>query len=241
MKVAVLADIHGNLEAFLAVIADLRGRGADRVLCLGDSIGYGPDPEEVVRQLRRHGCLSVLGNHEMALTDRRARQWMNFQAAENNIATAGLLSPESLAYCTTLPKFLAFDQAYFVHGYPPESVFLYLNRQSDARVASLLAEATVPLFFLGHTHMLQLVWREDGVIRRRALGRERLALAPGQKYIVNAGSVGQPRDGDRHAKYLLWDTMAASLEVLFVAYDFRTTMEKIKERGFPAVYADRLG
>lgn len=241
MKVAVLSDIHGNLEALLAVSDDLRRRGADRVICLGDSIGYGPDPEEVVRQLRRLGCVSVLGNHECALTDRRARKWLNFQAEENNIVTAGLLSPESLAYCTSLPKSLVFDQACFVHGYPPQSVFLYLNRQSDASLTSLLTAATVPLFFLGHTHQLQLVWQEDGVISRRALGRERLALAPEQKYIVNAGSVGQPRDGDHHAKYLLWDTGAASLEVLFVAYDFRTTMEKIKERGFPAVYAARLG
>jgi predicted phosphodiesterase len=241
MKVAVLADIHGNLEALLAVNADLRRRGAERVICLGDSIGYGPDPEEVVRQLRRLGAVSVLGNHEMALTDRRARKWMNFQAEENNIATEGLLSPESLAYCTSLPKYLSCDQAYFVHGYPPESVFLYLNRQPDARIISLLTAATASLFFLGHTHQLQLVWLEDGAIRRRALGRERLALAPGQKYIVNAGSVGQPRDGDHHAKYLLWDTQAATLEVLFVAYDFRTTIEKIKERGFPAAYAVRLG
>lgn len=241
MKVAILADIHGNLEALLAVSDDLRRRDADRVICLGDSIGYGPDPEEVVRQLRRLGAVSVLGNHECALTDRRARKWLNFQAEENNIVTAGLLSPESLAYCTGLPKFLVFDKAYFVHGYPPQSVFLYLNRQSDASLAGLLNAATVPLFFLGHTHQLQLVWQEDGIISRRALGRERLALAPGQKYIVNAGSVGQPRDGDHHAKYLLWDTGAASLEVLFVAYDFRTTMEKIKERGFPAAYAARLG
>lgn len=241
MKVAVLADIHGNLEALLAVSADLRRRGADRVICLGDSIGYGPDPEEVVRQLRSLGYVSVLGNHEFALFDQRARKWMNFQAEENNIVTAGLLSPESLAYCTSLPKFLVFDKGYFVHGYPPQSVFRYLNRQADARVTTLLASAATPLFFLGHTHKLQLVYQHDGEIRRRALGREQLEFAPGQKYIVNAGSVGQPRDGDRHAKYLLWDTEAASLEVLFVAYDFRATMEKIKERGFPEAYAARLG
>ena len=99
MKVAVLADIHGNLEALLAVSADLQQRGAERVICLGDSIGYGPDPEKVVRRVQDLGCTSILGNHELALDDLAARRWMNFQAADNNIATAALLSAESRNYC----------------------------------------------------------------------------------------------------------------------------------------------
>ncbi len=241
MKVAVLADIHGNLEALLAVSADLQQRGAERVICLGDSIGYGPDPEKVVRRVQDLGCTSILGNHELALDDLAARRWMNFQAADNNIATAALLSAESRNYCCNLPRFLAFDQAYFVHGFPPSSVFRYLDRQSDAGLAALLATASYSLLFLGHTHQLQLVRQEQGAIVRRPLGEECLELHPEQKYIINAGSVGQPRDGDHRAKYLLWDSATASLEVVFVAYDYRITMKKIGERGFPEAYAVRLG
>jgi predicted phosphodiesterase len=240
MKVAVLADIHGNLEALEAVNVDIMQRGVDRVVCLGDNIGYGPDPEEVVRRMRLLGYVSVLGNHEFALMDPRARRWMNFQAAENNIVTARLLSEENLAYSFTLPKYLAFDQAYFVHGFPPASVFRYLNRQSDDKLAALFATAPFSLLFLGHTHKLQLVRQEHGAIVRRPLGQECLALQPGEKYVINAGSVGQPRDGDNRAKYLLWDSDAATLEVLFVTYDYHTTMQKIRERDFPDAYAIRL-
>ncbi len=122
VKIAVLADIHGNLEAFEAVQAILVQQGADRVICLGDNIGYGPDPEEVVCRLRQLGYSSVLGNHEFALMDERGRRWLNFQAAENNIETEKLLSDESKEYCCSLPPFLAFENAHFVHGYPPDSV-----------------------------------------------------------------------------------------------------------------------
>jgi predicted phosphodiesterase len=241
MKVAVLSDIHGNLEALEAVSADLLMRGADRVICLGDNVGYGPDPEEVVRRIRELSYESILGNHELALLDLRARRWMNFQAAENNIVTAKLLSEENLTYCYTLPKFLAFDIAYFVHGFPPFSVFRYLNRQSDEKLADLFATAPFSLLFLGHTHRLQLVRQEHGAIIHRPLGQERLELQPGHKYIINAGSVGQPRDGNNRAKYLLWDMAAATVDVLFVAYDYPTTMQKLRDRGFPEVYVTRLG
>lgn len=241
MKIAVLADIHGNLEALAAVSGDISRRGADRVICLGDNVGYGADPDEVVRHIRDLGYQSILGNHEMALNDPRARLWLNFQAAENNAATAQLLSPDNLCYCRDLPKSLVMGAGYFVHGFPPASVFRYLNLQSDERLAKFLATATSSLYFVGHTHKLQLVHLESGEIVRRPLRPGRVTLQPGEKYIVNAGSVGQPRDGDNRAKYLLWDSGAATIEVVCVAYDCHTAMEKIRGRGFPGVYASLLG
>jgi predicted phosphodiesterase len=240
VKIAILADIHGNLEAFLAVRADLEAQGAVRVICLGDNIGYGPDPEEVVRQLRQLGYESVLGNHEFALMKLQGRSWLNFQAAENNIETEKLLSNQSKAYCCTLPTFLVFENAHFVHGYPPASVFLYLDRQSDEKIAALFHSASATLFFLGHTHRLGLVSGQEGVITRKILGQETVVFLPDKKYIINCGSVGQPRDGDRRAKYLLWDPEAGQAEVRFVEYDNKKTMKKIRDRGFPEIYAARL-
>lgn len=240
MKIAVLADIHGNLEALTAVTADLQQQGADRIICLGDSIGYGPDPEEVVCHLRRLHAASVLGNHEFALMDERARRWLNFQAAENNIATEKLLSAKSKEYCCTLPTSLTVADGHFVHAYPPDSVFRYLNRQSDGKIADLFAAATSRLFFVGHTHRLVLVSGQKRMISRRSLGQELVTLAADQKYIVNCGSVGQPRGDDHRAQYLLWDAAAGQLAVRYVAYDRYATMQKIKERGFPEVYAMRL-
>jgi predicted phosphodiesterase len=240
MRIAVLSDIHGNLEALEAVSADLKLQDTDRVICLGDNIGYGPDPEEVVLHIRRHGYESILGNHEFALNDPRGRRWFNFQAAENNRETEKLLSEKSRKYSCSLPHFLEIENGHFVHGYPPDSVFRYLERQSDENINRLFNKASADIFFLGHTHMLQLVTRHDGGIVRRVLGREEVIFQPGKKYIVNCGSVGQPRDGDNRAKYLLWDCGKGLLEVRFVEYDIKTTMLKIKQRGFPEIYAIRL-
>ncbi len=240
MRIAVLSDIHGNLEAFEAVRADLERLGADKVVCLGDNIGYGPDPEAVVRRLLQLGYESTLGNHEFALMDAKGRRWLNFQAAENNIETEKLLSAISRDYCCSLPTSLEFKNGLFVHGYPPDSVFRYLEKQSDQKIGDLLEKTPFSVIFLGHTHRLQLVYRENGTIIRRSLGREKVICQPEKKYIFNCGSVGQPRDGDNRAKYLLWDQEKREVEVRFVVYDNEMTMSKIKELGFSEIYALRL-
>ncbi len=240
MKIAVLADIHGNLEAFEAVQRDLVQQGADRVICLGDNIGYGPDPDKVVCRLRQLGYCSVLGNHEFALMDKRGRRWLNFQAAENNVETERLLSDDNRKYCCRLPHSLVLQDCHFVHGYPMDSVVRYLDKQPDERIAALFAAAKPAIFFVGHTHKLELVTGHEGVISRRILGQETVDLDAGKKYIVSCGSVGQPRDGDCRAKYVLWDTEKHRLTVRFVAYDKQVTMKKIRDRGFPENYAIRL-
>lgn len=240
MRLAILSDIHGNIEAFQAVAADIERQGVDGVVCLGDMIGYGPDPEEVVRGVQDLRCRTVLGNHEAALFMEEARRWMNFQARENNIRTGELLSGESLVYCCNLPRFLHQGDAWFVHGFPPDSVFAYLFNQPDRRIEELFALSEASLFFVGHTHNLQLVWRRQGQIQRSPLTAGRTGLAAGSKYIVNAGSVGQPRDGDYRAKYLVWDNLARELEVLYIPYDYQATIDKIGKCGFPEIYGQRL-
>ncbi|MGW8195252.1 MAG: metallophosphoesterase family protein [Desulforhopalus sp.] len=241
MKIALLSDIHANLEALEAVSADIDRRHVDRVICLGDNIGYGPDPEKVIQHIRRRGYVAILGNHEFALTDKRARRWLNFQAAENNEATEALLSVTSKIYCRSLPPFIAWQNGYFVHGYPPKSVFLYLERQSDERVVALFDKCDAALYFVGHSHLLQLVTRTAESVVRKRLSRGKVELVSGQKYIINCGSVGQPRDGDHTAKYLLWDVGCGSIDVIFVDYDREVTKAKIRARGFPEAYVLRLG
>jgi predicted phosphodiesterase len=239
MKVAILSDIHGNLEALTAVHRDLRGR-ADTVVCLGDNIGYGPDPEAVVRHLIENHYLSVMGNHEYALFDIRARRWLNFLAAENNEATAALLSDDSRAYCQALPFFLVLGRGYFVHGFPPDSVFRYLHRQPDARIAELFAAKPDRVYFLGHTHKLLQVTGRGGLISREVPAFGVNSLAPEWSYLFNCGSVGQPRDGDNRAKYMIWDDEGRTVEVRRVDYDRQKTMTRIRQRGFPEGYALRL-
>ena len=240
MRVAVLSDIHANLEALVSVKEDFEAQDIDRVICLGDNVGYGPDPEKVVSLVRREKYQSILGNHEFALRDMRGRRWLNFQAAENNEETEKLLSPESLEYCCGLPDHLRLGEAHFVHGYPDNNVFRYLNRQSDGALLQLFESSQAKLFFIGHTHKLKLITVLDGDIAQEILRSGTVNLNPKQKYIFNCGSVGQPRDKDNRAKYLIWDSGQQTVEVRAVEYDYQATIRKIDQRGFPKVYAFRL-
>ena len=243
MRVAILADIHGNLEALQAVLGDMQGRGMDQVVCLGDNVGYGPNPEEVVQHLQQNGCQSVCGNHEFALFDERGRRWLNFQAAENCLATKQILSKESIDFLRTLPRNIQIDSGLFVHGFPLKSLFLYLNRQKVPRIRKLFGSYGIEVYFVGHTHRLEVVEKVpgNGEIRRWIPGEGVVQLGEGCQYIFGCGSVGQPRDGDGRAVYLVWDYADRYIAIVRVAYDFELTRRKIRERGFPEIYALRLG
>lgn len=240
MKIAILADIHGNLEALEAVVKKLDHQKVDEVICLGDNVGYGPDPDGVVKLLRDRNYQSVLGNHEFALFDKRGRRWLNFQAAENNQATEKLLTPSNLLFCKSLPIFLEREDGYFVHGFPANSVFKYLHNQPDSKVEKLFSTSQATVFFVGHTHKLQYVNNHKGKIKRGNLKEGVVSLGPDQKWVISCGSVGQPRGSDNRAKYLLWDTSSREFEVCCVAYDFEKTIEKMKQLNFPEIYGLRL-
>ena len=242
MKVAVLSDIHANLEALEAVWADLAPRRPEEVVCLGDLVGYGPDPEAVVEFVRQRGLRGVQGNHEAALIDTKMRNWMNFQARENHIATEALLSAEALEYCRSLPRSLEIEGALFVHGLPPDSVLKYLYRQSERELLALFEAQPHRIFFVGHTHELALVSMSDGQVRWQRPDLGLVVLQPEARYLVNSGSVGQPRGRlDGRATYLIWDSERCELELRGVSYDARATAAKIIARGFPRAFADRLG
>ncbi len=240
MQIAVISDIHGNLEAFQAVIASLEERKPDRVVCLGDLVGYGPDPEAVVQLAIRLGYDCVLGNHEVALLSPEGRERMNSQARENNISTEKLLSGSSMDHFRQLSRTITTDRALFLHGFPPDSVFKYLYSQSHSTIRSLFDVSPITHFFVGHTHALLLIHREEERIVKASLERGKTFLEDREKYLINVGSVGQPRDGDNRAKYVIWDTRENTLDVLFIQYDFESTVKKIKERGFPEAYGLRL-
>lgn len=238
MMIAVVSDIHGNLEALEAVWADMASFAVSRVVCLGDMVGYGPDPNAVVEQVRSRETLCCLGNHELGMISQSGRRWFNSTARKGLALTQSLLSPDSLAYIAALPRSLVLAGARFVHGFPPESVTAYLYDQSEAVLQSWLTQGE-RLTFVGHTHELMLVTVVGGQMDRRELRAETVSVATAPA-IVNAGSVGQPRDGDNRAKYLLWDVPAGTVTVRFVRYDIARTVDKIRQRGFPEYYGTRL-
>lgn len=241
MRIAVLSDIHGNLEAFEAVIADMTTRQPDKVICLGDLVGYGPNPEEVVQLFRHCGFSAVLGNHDAALHRPGILNKLNFQAKENSLQTKMLMSQQSLDFCSGLPENLMVEGALFVHGFPPASLHQYLTRTPDAQLAEFFKQSDQPLSFVGHSHALAMVSWDGQRITWYDLEQRTYSLKNTCKYIINGGSVGQPRDGNNNAKYLLWDSGSNEVEILFVPYDYSVTINKIFNRGFPRAYGIRLG
>lgn len=246
-RIAVLSDVHGNLEALREVLRDLDAQGAEAVVNLGDMVGYGPEPEACVRLLRERGALSVLGNHELGLVEAAARGWFNPQARKALDRTRALLSAESLEYFQTLPRALEHRGALCVHGCPPALVTKYLYELDDSGLREAFGLYTNPLCFVGHTHELGCIsllpGQGRGKIARKALGKGPLVLNPLARHLVNAGAVGQPRDGDNRAKYILWEPEPdgpGRLDVRFVPYDIAKTAAGIIEKGLPTVYADRL-
>jgi predicted phosphodiesterase len=240
MRLAVLSDIHGNLEAFTAVLADLDGEDIDAVLCLGDSIGYGPDPEPVVELVRARAIPSLLGNHELGVVDVKFLPWFNVNAQASLLLTRQILTRGTLDYCRQLPRVLEFEGCLCVHGCPPDSVTTYLFAVNAGRLQRLFAAMAQDLCFVGHTHELELVGFDGTRVARARLTRGTVALDTAHRFIVNVGSVGQPRDGDNHAKYVIWDASRRRLEVRYVPYDIAATAAKIVARGFPRVHAERL-
>jgi predicted phosphodiesterase len=240
MRIAVISDIHGNIEALREVLADIEQAGADSVVCLGDLIGYGPDPEEVVRLVRSRAIPSVLGNHELGIVQPEFLAWFNASARQSLEMTAGFISGASTAFLHTLPRMLVSHGGLFVHGCPPDSPMDYIFEMSARELYNAFNRTDQPVSFVGHTHLLGLVSLEDDKVKHTSLGEGIARLKEGVRYIVNVGAVGQPRDGNNNAKYVIWNTSEKIVEVRFVPYDIAATAEKILQLGLPRINASRL-
>ena len=240
LKLAVISDIHGNLEACQAVLADIDRLGLERVVCLGDNIGYGPEPDQVVRLLRSRKIPSLMGNHEWGLVNPDNLTWFNTLARRSLLQTKELLSAEVWGYLQTLPVNMSVSECLLVHGCPPDSFRTYMFQVSPIQLAEIFSQMDADLCMVGHTHQLLLIRHTDGKVSSAPLAEGIQTLAARSKYIVNVGSVGQPRDGNNNAKYVIWDTEARTLEVRFVPYNIKKTADKIVALGLPRVHADRL-
>ncbi|MGA2224680.1 MAG: metallophosphoesterase [Syntrophobacteraceae bacterium] len=241
MKVAVISDIHGNLEAFREVLADIDKIGADSIICLGDLIGYGPNPEEVVQLLRSRSIPSIMGNHELALARADFLDWFNETARESLVLSESLISAETRNWLRDLDATLVFEEALFVHGCPPDSITEYIFELDDEGLEEIFSKMDNQICFVGHTHTLEAILFADATVRHHSLREGIFTLDSQAKYIISVGSVGQPRDGyNNNAKYALWNTIQKSVEIRFVPYDISKTAEKIISLGFPGINATRL-
>jgi len=236
MRVAVLSDIHANLPALDAVL-DALGE-VDAFWQLGDVVGYGPHPDEVVARLSEIGATGVRGNHDVAALGVLGVEWFNPAARRAVEWTARRISPATRAWLTGLPERMEIGEITLVHGSPRDPTWEYITTTPDAR-ANLAAFAT-PYCLYGHTHV-PAVWREDNG-RVEPLGPSHGSVLPldGRRLLFNPGSVGQPRDGDPRASALVLDTGARRATWHRVAYPIATTQADIRAAGLPGWLADRL-
>lgn len=241
MRYLILSDIHANWEALEAVLRDAAG-AYDEIICLGDLVGYGADPNRVVGWARAHLSAAVRGNHDKAAAGLAELDWFNPAAREAAEWTASVLTAENLAYLRHLPRGpLEVAGFQIMHGHPAEEDEYLLSAVPE----DVLPWLTCGVAFFGHTHY-QGGFKLEGV-RGRDLpspAGEKVGLAlnldPNHKYLINPGSVGQPRDGDPRAAYAIYDAEAEAVELRRCAYRVDVAQAKILRAGLPGVLAERL-
>lgn len=239
-KIAIISDVHANMEAFEEVLADIDGRNVDVVISLGDNIGYGPEPDRVLKYIRQHAISCVQGNHELAIIEPDYLNWFNAAAQQSLKKTSNLLSKTSIEFITTMKVYLTDFGCRFVHGFPPDSPLIYSFQVSEGKTKKALDELSERRCFIGHTHTLDLISYDGQRLEYGSLNEGLNILDPGRKYIISVGSVGQPRDGDNRSKYVIWDSSDDTVEVKFVAYDIAAVVKKIQDAGLPQEHAERL-
>ncbi len=237
MKYAILSDIHGNLEALRAVLDDAAAR-SDAVLCLGDTVGYGADPEACVELLAGRARGIVAGNHEYGVAGRLDLTWFNRLARAAAEWTRERLDDDHRAWLAGLPLTLEIGDATLVHASPAQpDEWEYLITAEDGWGA--FAHFATRWCFVGHSHVPGM-WSLGSSGPDHDARPDSIVSDRGRRYIVNVGSVGQPRDRDPRAAYALWDVEAGRVEIRRVAYDVDAARRKIEAAGLPRFLADRL-
>jgi diadenosine tetraphosphatase ApaH/serine/threonine PP2A family protein phosphatase len=237
VRYAVLSDIHGNLEALEAVLADAAPR-TDALLCLGDLVGYGADPVACIEIVGARAQTIVGGNHEHAVAGLLDLEWFNPYARAAAEWTRERIDDEHRTYLAALPLVAQVGDATLAHASPdrPDEWEYLVTAQDGFEAFSAFATR---LCFVGHSHLAG-VWSLGSAGPEHRPGSVELDLESGRRYLVNVGSVGQPRDRDPRAAYAIWDVERGTIAVRRVVYDVASARKKILEGGLPRFLADRL-
>lgn len=228
MRILVISDIHSNLAALEAVLADAPRH--DIIWSLGDVVGYGPQPNECINLLLEHKHQHIAGNHDWGALDKISLESFVVPARKAALWTRDRLTPESWAYLERAPLTYTEQDVTLAHGSPGDPIWEYIVHSDTAR--ENLARFQTSLCLVGHSHIpvvFQQAAPEAPVSVMRPSG-EALSLTCG-RYIINPGSVGQPRDGDPRAAYALLDTDAKTIQHFRIAYDIRATQKKMRIAG----------
>ena len=236
MRFAIFSDLHGNLEATEAILADARAKACTNFVCLGDLVGYNANPHECVELVRALECPVVKGNHdEQACLGESSRDFNDLAEQAINWTREHLTDEDKqwLADLRLVRQVRDFTIVHATLDTPAEWGYVFKNLDA---VASFTYQHTTVCFF-GHTHVAGAFVRDDGVHR---VVTDLLTIESGLKYFINVGSVGQPRDGDARAAYCIYDMERNTVEQRRVRYDVGAVQKKIIQAGLPRLLAERL-
>ncbi len=237
MRYGIFSDIHGNLEALEAVLESFLKEKVDRCLHIGDIVGYGADPSKCIKAIEKLSCVGVAGNHDWAASDLYDPVNFNEAAREAVLWTEAVLSWEEIGFLKSLELVFAENDFTLVHGtLESPGDFNYMFDRRDAR--SSFTCMRTRLCFIGHTHVPGIFMSSKGVVTYSRV--QMLTLAPLAKYIINVGSVGQPRDGNPRAAYAIYDDEKETVAIKRVEYDVKKAQDKILKAGLPSILAYRL-
>jgi diadenosine tetraphosphatase ApaH/serine/threonine PP2A family protein phosphatase len=236
VRYAVLSDIHGNLAALRAVLGDIGS--VDAVWCLGDVVGYGPDPNECVDLVRQHAAICLGGNHDWAAAAKMDLNAFNTEAAKAITWTRQQLTGENLTFLAGLPCVLHQGEVMLAHGSPRDPLWEYIVTARAAQ--ENFARFATAWCLVGHTHSPMLFRQGEGVVKLVDLAHGGSLHIGAGRFIINPGSVGQPRDGDPRSSYLLLDTTAQAVHLRRVAYPILETQARMMKAHLPARLSSRL-
>jgi diadenosine tetraphosphatase ApaH/serine/threonine PP2A family protein phosphatase len=237
MRYAVVSDVHGNLESLERVLARISAQ--DALVSLGDVVGYGPNPNECVAALRDRCRYAVLGNHDLAAAENFGVENFNSAARTAIGWTQSVLDPTSREWLNSLPYELRLPEFLLVHGAPVDYFEYILDKSAAARA---FERTDARIVFVGHTHIAEY-WMQgpDGKIAHRHMQRGgELQLEAEARYIIDVGSVGQPRDLNPSACFTFYDAAAQRVEWVRYEYPIEEVQEKMRAAGLPAYLVERL-
>ena len=240
MKYFIFSDIHGNLEALAGVLQQINDFLPDKIICLGDVVGYGPNPNECIQQVSQKADLTIMGNHDHAVLGLTEITYFNQYAKTAILWTKQVVTEENLAILRSYPFRESMGNILFVHSTPlhPERWDYIFNLLEGRYYLQHLQEQVC---FIGHSHQpLFFEQDEKGHVAYDRKPEFSLTVRNGCKYIVNVGSVGQPRDGKPEAAFATYDTEYQRIEVKRLAYDFNETQKKMIDANLPMFLIDRL-
>jgi diadenosine tetraphosphatase ApaH/serine/threonine PP2A family protein phosphatase len=239
MRIGVFSDTHANLEALEAVLKAIDEEGVDQRVCLGDTVGYGASPNECCAIIRSKTAHTILGNHDAAVAGRMDYSYYYHAARHALDLHARLLTPENLQWLKDLPYEVRKGEVHYCHGSPLNiQDFDYIFAKDQAAQCLDIWDDLANLTLIGHSHLCKsFALSPEGV---HEVVSDKFELRPGWKYIVSVGSVGQPRDYDPRASYILFDTDKRQFEFRRVDYDIKSSAEKIFSTDLEPNFGHRL-